>query len=250
MKRVASRIKPKSGFSYFIHLFITALIPSLVYVFVRVDLVPLALLIILLGKWRVFAVKPRHWWPYLRANAVDMLVGLSTLAFMTHSSSAGLQALFAVLYAGWLLFIKPGRSTLLVSIQALFAQVLGLTALFLLFDDVALGVLVVGAGVISYVCARHFLANFDEVHAPFFAHAWGYCSAALAWVMGHWLVYYFGVFAQPALLSTIFAFSIGSLYYLEQKDKLSKGLQRQIVFLLIVTTVVVIVFSDWGDKAI
>ncbi len=250
MKNVASKIKPKSGFSYFIHLFFVALVPTLVYVAVRVDLVPLALLIILLGKWRIFAVRPRHWWPNLRANAVDILVGLSVLGAMVQSNSASSQAIFAVLYGLWLLLLKPRSSAVYVALQALVAQTASVTVLFLLGDDAHLALLVLATGIIGYVSTRHFLASFDEPHAPLYSHAWGYFCAALTWVLGHWTLYYIGVVAQISVLITFIGFSLGALYYLEQQDKLSKLLQRQIVFLLIAVTVVVVVFSDWGDRAI
>lgn len=250
MKKIASKIKPKSGFSYFVHLIFVALVPTLMYIAVRVELVPLALLIVLLGKWRVFSVRPRHWWPNLRANAVDVLVGVSILGFMTTTSSAGMQALLAVIYALWLLLLKPRSETYYVAIQALVAQAVAAAALFLIGDGTALGLLVIAAGVIGYLCARHFMASFDEPHAPLYAHSWGYFCAALTWVLGHWTLYYVGVVAQAAVLMTFIGFSLASLYYLEQQDKLSKLLQRQILFLLVAVTIVVIVFSDWGDRAI
>lgn len=250
MKNVVSKIKPKSGFSYFVHLFFVALVPSLVYIAVSVDLEPLALLVILLGKWRVFAVRPRHWWPNLRANAVDILVGLSVLGGMVHATSAGTRIALAVLYGFWLLLLKPRSTQAYVALQALIAQAASITVLFLLGDSAHLTLLVLCTGLIGYVCTRHFLASFDEPHAPLYAHTWGYFCAALAWVLGHWTLYYVSVVAQIAVLITFISFSLGALYYLEQKDRLSKLLQRQIVFLAIAVTVVVVVFSDWGDRAI
>lgn len=250
MKNVASKIKPKSGFSYFIHLFFVALVPTLVYIAVRANLVPLALLVILLGKWRIFAVRPRHWWPNLRANAVDILVGLSVLGAMVESSSIGVHAGIAVLYGLWLLLLKPRSAPIYVALQALVALSSAISVLFLIGNSAHLMVLVLATGMVGYVCARHFLASFDEPHAPLYAHSWGYFCAALAWLLGHWTLYYVGVVAQISVMITVIGFSLAALYYLEQKDKLSKLLQRQIVFLLIAVTVVIVVFSDWGDRAI
>lgn len=250
MRRVTSKIKPKSGFSYFFHLFFTALIPILMYVFVRVELVPLALLIILLGKWRVFAVQPRHWWPNIRANGVDILVGVASLGFMVETSSVGLQAAIAAVYGLWLLLLKPRSDALSVSLQALIAQSSALVALFLLWDSQPLGLLVVSAGMISYLCARHFFTNFDEPHTPLYAHVWGYFTASLTWVLGHWLLFYADIVAQPAVMATVLGFGIAALYYLERNDRLSKLLQRQILFIILAITVVIVIFTDWGDRTI
>jgi hypothetical protein len=255
MKNVASKIKPKSGFSYFIHLFFVALVPTLVYVTIRVDLVPVALLVILLGKWRIFAVQPRHWWAHLRANAVDILFGLATLGAMVEASSQGLQIVLAVMYGLWLLLLKPRSTPFFVSLQALIAQTYALTTMYLLWGGASIFLLVLATGIVGYLCARHFMASFDEPHAPLYAHSWGYFNAALAWVLSHWLVYFpgppdGGPVAQIVLLITTLGFGFASLYYLEQKDKLSIIIRRQILFLMLAITVVVLVFSEWGDKAI
>lgn len=250
MKRVASKIKPKNGFAYFIHIFLTALLPTLVYVLVGVDLALLALLVILLSKWRIFAVKPRHWWPSIRANGADILFGFAVLGFMVEINSVGARAGLAVLYGLWLLFLKPRSDTLSVSLQALMAQTAALFALFLVWDDAPLGLLVVSAGLITYLCARHFFTNFDEPHTPLYAHVWGYFGAALTWLLGHWLLYYANAIAQPAVMLSVISFGLAALYYLEQNDRLSVLLQRQILFITLAVLTVMVVLSDWGDKAV
>jgi hypothetical protein len=249
MNRIASRIKPKSGFSHFIHLFFTILIPVLVYVFVRWNFLPLALIIILLSKWRMFAVRPRHWWPNIRANAVDITVGISILVFMNETTAATMQIMWAGIYGLWLLFLKPRSGVLMVSLQALVGQVTGLMAVWLAWGNQPIALLVFVNGLICYVTARHFFTNFDEPHAALFAHTWGYFSASLVWVLTHWLLFY-GVIAQPTLLLTVIGFGLGGLYYLEQTDRLSVFLRRQFLFIMIAIIVVVLAFSDWGDKTV
>jgi len=245
----SNRLKPKSGFSHFIHLFFTILMPILVYVVLQWHIVPLALAIILLSKWRMFAVRPRHWWPNIRANAVDIIVGISTLVFMVESNGQLMQLAWAGLYGLWLIFLKPRSGTAMVAIQALVAQTAGLMAIWLGWGDKPLVVLVGGTGIICYISARHFFTNFDEPYAPLFSHAWGYFGAALAWVLGHWLVFY-GVLAQPTLLLSVIGFGLSALYYLEHSDRLSVLLRRQFIFIMISIIFIVLVFSDWGDKTV
>lgn len=50
MKRVTDKLKPVNGFSHILHLFLTVLLPLVVYVLVRLNLVQLAILIIILSK--------------------------------------------------------------------------------------------------------------------------------------------------------------------------------------------------------
>ncbi len=78
---------------------------------------------------------------------------------------------------------------------------------------------------------------------------WGYSAAALVWLLGHWLLFY-GFLAQPVLLLTVIGLGSASLYYLEETDRLSILLRRQVVFIMLAVIVVVLIFSDWGDKVV
>jgi hypothetical protein len=244
-----ARIKPKSGVSHLLHIGLTALLPALVYILVRINVVPLALMVILLSKWRMLAVKPRHWPANIRANAVDLLVGTSILVFMAHSGTNLWQIIWAVTYGIWLLSIKPGSSMLMVSLQALLAQTAGFMALFLRWGDIPIAGLVLASWVIAYASARHFFSVFDEPMTPFLSYVWGYFAAALVWVLSHWLLFY-GVLAQPTLLLSVIGFGLSTLYYLEKTDRLSILIRRQLVFVMVAIIIIVITFSDWGDKAI
>jgi hypothetical protein len=250
MKRLLAKIKPSRGFEHFLHLGLVTLLPIIVFVLVRLPGMSLAaLIVILLSKWRIFAVRPRFWPAIIRANSVDIIVGVSLLAFMVHTESMLLQAGWAVLYGVWLLFIKPKTSTFMISIQAAIGQLLGLMALFLIWNGGPLYGLVLAAGGICYLVARHFFDSYDEVYARLLANVWGYFGAALMWILGHWLLYY-GFIAQPTLLITTIGYGLGALYYFDHNNKLSIMLRRQFIFIMIAIIVVVLAFSDWGGKVV
>src|SRR5688572_27259291 len=116
MRALPNKLKPTSGFSHFFHIGLTALLPVLLFVLIRIRFVQLGLALILLSKWRMFAVRPRYWPANVRQNAVDIIVGVSFLIFMANSVTAAWQLSWAVFYAVWLLFIKPKSSVLWVSI--------------------------------------------------------------------------------------------------------------------------------------
>ena len=209
----------------------------------------MAVAIILIGKWRMIAVKPRHWPANFRANGVDIIVGLSLLIFMVHSGSFMFQLFWAVSYALWLLFIKPASSLFMVSLQAIIGQTLGLMALFLSWGDASSAVLALAAWAICYACARHFFTSFEEPMTRFLSYMWGYFAASLVWLLSHWLLFY-GLIAQPTLLLSVLGFGLAGLYYLEKTDRLSILLRRQLIFVMVAIIVIVVAFSDWGDKAI
>src|SRR3954447_5805850 len=100
--RLPSRIKPVKGFSHLAHIALLILLPILAYVLVRIDFVSLAILLIFLSKWRMFAVRPRYWLANLVANGVDIIVGISLVLFMANTSIVWWQIFWTVLYAIWL----------------------------------------------------------------------------------------------------------------------------------------------------
>jgi len=249
MKPLIAKIKPASGFSRVVYLVINILLPLVVYVLVRMDFVVLALAAILLSKWRMFAVRPRFWPAHIRANAVDIIVSVSLLLFMINSGSQLIQLVWVAVYMGWQVVLKPASDTLMISIQALVGLLFGLMAIFVAWGDGPLYGLVVLTGTVCYLAARHFFDSFDEPYAKLLSYIWGYFGAAMTWVLGHWLLYY-GVVAQPVLLLLAIGYGLAALYYLDHHDRLTKGLRRQFVFIMVAIIVIVVIFSDWGDKIV
>lgn len=244
-----ARIKPVGGFSRIVHILLLVLLPLSVFVFVRLRFYEMATALVLLSKWRMLAVKPRHWPANVRANAVDIIVGLSLLIFMIHSGSQLVQLIWTLLFAFWLLGLKPRSDQLSVTLQALVAQSLGLSAIFVQWGEASLYVLVLLAWLVCYMSARHFFTSFDEPLGRFLSSVWGYFAAALMWLLGHWLLFY-GVVAQATLLLSVTSFGLASIYYLERTDRLSLGLRRQVVFVMIAVVMIVLVFSNWGDRTV
>ncbi len=249
MKQRLKKIRPASGFSNILHIGFTLALPLLVYAFVRINLLQLAILLILISKWRVLAVRPRHWPAYIRANAVDMIAGVSFAIFMSQTSSVVWQLIWAATYAVWLLLIKPSNTIFGMSSQALIGQTLGLMALYMQWGGEPLYVIIIGTWVICYFSARHFFSSFDDPYGRFLGDTWAYFAGSLAWVLGHWLLYY-GIVAQPTLILTVLGFGMGTMYYLAQDSRLTKLVSRQITFIMVAVIVVIIVFSQWSDKVI
>lgn len=249
MRPLLRKLKPASGFAHFLHLALVVILPVAVFVLVRLDFVQLALSIIVLSKWRMFAVRPRFWAANIRANAVDLMVGLSIVAFMTQTHSFWLQLAYAALYAIWLVAIKPATGTFMITGQAFIGQLAGLMALYLVWDKGPIYGLTFVTGLICYVSARHFLDTFDEPYARMLAYVWGYFGAALAWLLSHWLLFY-GAVAQVTLLLSSLGYGLAVLYYLDHYDRLGKAARRQFIFIMLAIVLVVLVFSDWGDKVI
>ncbi len=249
MKQFINKITPSRGFSYVLYIVLNAVLPLLVFLLVRMSFVQLALSLILLSKWRMFAVRPRFWAANIRANAIDIVVGVSVLAFMVASGSELLQLSWVVLYVGWLIGIKPRGETIWVSLQAIIGLAAGLMALFLTWSHAPLFILVGSVGVLCFFAAHHFFYSFDEPYMGLLSYTWAYFGAALTWILGHWLLFY-GPIAEPTLLLVSLGVGLGSLYYLDHFDKLNYSVRRQVVFIMVAVFLVVLTFSDWGGKIV
>jgi hypothetical protein len=249
MRPLIAKIKPASGFSRVVYLGFNILMPLVVFVMVRMSFVPLAFAVILLSKWRMFAVRPRFWPAHIRANAVDIIVSVSLLLFMINSGSMLMQMVWVLVYIGWQVVLKPLSSVQMISLQALAGLLFGLLAIFVQWGDSPLYWLVPLTGLVCYLSARHFFDNFDEPYAKLLSYVWGYFGAALTWVLGHWLLYY-GVVAQPVLLLVAIGYGLAALYYLDHYDRLTQALHRQFIFIMIAIVLIVVIFSDWGDKIV
>jgi hypothetical protein len=249
MRPLIAKVRPTAGFAKVLHIGLLVFLPVAIFVLIRLDFVQLAFSLVLLSKWRMVAVKPRFWPANIRANAVDIIVGLSVVTFMVQSGNVATQLLWVALYAVWLIAIKPGGSLLMVSAQAFIGQICGLMALYLAWVNGPLYGLTLLTGLICYFAARHLFDSFDEPYAKLLSYMWGYFGAALGWLLAHWLIYYRFI-AQPTLLLCTLGYGLAVLYYLDHTDRLSKTVRRQFVFVMIAIVLVVLTFSEWGDKVV
>lgn len=249
MRPLIAKVRPTAGFAHVLHIGLLALLPLAIFVLVRLNFVQLAFSLVLLSKWRMVAVRPRFWLANIRANSIDIIVGLSVVLFMVKSSTIGVQIAWVGLYALWQIILKPANSPLMVSVQAFIGQLCGLMAVYLAWVTGSLYGLTFLTGLICYYSARHFFDSFDEPYAKLLSYLWAYFGAALAWVLGHWLIFY-GFVSQPVLLLSTLGYGIAVLYYLDHTDKLNKTIKRQFVFVMLAIVMVVLALSNWGTKVV
>lgn len=184
--------KRRSLLSEFIYIMLNlALAAALLAVVWAINSPYAAFGLILLSKWRILAVRPRYWFANLQANMVDIIVGLSTVVLLYAANGAtAVQAVLAVLYAGWLLFVKPRSKRAYVAIQAGVAIFLGVTALLTVSFDWISSPVVILMWVIGYSAARHVLGSYDEAHISFYSLVWGLVFAEIGWLAYHWTFAY------------------------------------------------------------
>lgn len=249
VRGLRARIKPAKGFSHLFYLALNALLPILAYILVRIDFVAIAIFLIFLSKWRMFAVRPRYWLANLISNGVDIMVAISLVVFMASSTVVWWQLFWTVVYGAWLIWLKPRYDVLSVSAQAMIGQLLGLSLLYIKFGDASITALVAGTWLVTYLAARHYLTSFEEVHGPLLAHVWAYFSACLAFILGHWLLFY-GTVAQIIVILTTIGYGLAGLYYLDATERLPKPLERQMLGIMAAILIIIVLFSNWSGATL
>ena len=222
-----------------------------------IDLSLVAYLLILLSKWRIFAVSQHYWIPHLKSNSCDLVVGISTVALINtpyFSTNLTASAFIALLYVGWLIVIKPlshdwGRST-----QALICQFYGLSALWLHLDGALSGLVAIPlAWLVGLIAANHFLnatQTEDSLLRSTLVMIWGLFIACLAWLSWVWSISYVlpsGVFAIPqiAIIATLSGYFTGQIINgLLKKDLTRQNVLQNTIFFIGIMAII-IVFSPW-----
>lgn len=243
------RLKPARGFSHILHTVLVVAVPILAYILVRIDFVGIAISLVLIAKWRIVAVRPRYWLTNLLSNGIDIIVSISFVIFMATTPVTWWQLFWLGLFIVWMVWLKPRSDVLSVAGQAMFGQLIGLVVLYLKFGDASLGWLMLGTWMITYLAARHYLTSFDEPHAPLLAHVWAYFAAGLAFVLGHWLLFY-GLMAQIIIILTTVGYGIATLYYMDATEKLTPRFERQALLFIVAILLIVILFSDWSGVTV
>lgn len=236
------------SFSNIAHALLNAILPIVVLSLVRLGLNELALGLVILSKWRIFAVQPRHWLANLRSNAIDIIVNLATLAFIIDASTFTAQLAWTVWYIVWLIVIKPRSNTFAVAVQAISGLFLGLSGLYL-FTGLNEVFVLLGVWLIATSTARHFLGSYEEPYTRPLSYLWGLFVVELAWVLHRWTLAYFGV-PQLALIVGVIGYTLASLYDQSKREVISSKIVRQHLVLATVIVIVIIAMADWSGTGL
>ena len=161
--------------------------------------VAFAIILVMVSKWRVFAVRPRYWWANFQSNLVDFIVSVSVVIHLYTINSApigdslklGLLVLLTITYILWLLFIKPRSKRSFMVLQSGVAVFMGTSALFTVSYNWPVSVVVLIVWLIGFTAARHVLSSYDdETHSILLSLVWGLIMAEIAWVAYHWAIAY------------------------------------------------------------
>jgi hypothetical protein len=213
----------------------------------------LGVLLVILSKWRVVAVQPRYWWLNIKANLVDFIVGASLVLLVYY---AGMEFNFAhvvltVIYAIWLVLIKPRSSEFMTEVQAMTAIFFGMGAAVLVGASLNPLALVIFSFVIGYGASRHVLVQSEDHDFSLIAFVFGLILAEVSFVLYHWLIMYsFGgtgvVVSQVAIVASLLALVLGKGYKsaLRRDGKIrAADVTMPAIFSVIIVVLMVLYFS-------
>ena len=209
-----------------------------------------ALVLVLLSKWRVFALRPRFWWVNIKANFVDFLVGVSYVGLLYLSTgNLPVMLLLAVGYGVWLLYVKPRSDHSSVMLQAGISQFVALTVLFSLSIIVNEFFIILGCFGVGYIVARHVMANYEEDRAELISYLWGLVVSQLGWLLYRWTITYdvglpFKI-PQIALLTLVISMAAAKLYAAAKAHRLNMSLVRSTAIFSGVLIAFILIFARW-----
>jgi hypothetical protein len=214
----------------------------------------LGILLVVVSKWRIFAVRKRYLWLNIKSNLVDLIVGLSVVLLSYYAGSALLPIHFVlmVVYVIWLLIIKPMSSESATMAQSLIAVFLGISATTIMSASVHQVLAVFLAFLVGYAASRHVLSQTSDRDYTLTTLVCGLIFAEVAWLCSSWsIMYSFGEtgikIPQVAIILTVFAFVYNyarQAMVRYQNDFRFRNIIGPVLFGVILVGIIVLFFSN------
>lgn len=219
-----------------------------------------AFILVLLSKWRVFAVRPQFWAANIQANSVSAIISVGYVIFLYTISISGMgdtkifivQSLLALLDIGWLLYLKPKSKRKFIVAQAAVALFVGVTSVYVVAYDWVVSPVVLMIWLVGYSTAHHVLNSYDEEnHIVLLSLLWGLIMAEIGWLAYHWTIAYQIPIINSVLLPQIsiivvclgfMAYKSYDSYYHNQKIRMSDIL-LPLIFTVIFISVLMLFFN-------
>ena len=214
----------------------------------------LGIVLVLMSKWRMLAVRPRYLWANIKSNLVDIIVGISVVILTYHAGMKILPVDFilAGFYVVWLLIIKPKSSETATMVQSLIAVFLGMNSAVMMTASLDPIVLCLIAFLIGYSASRHILMQSGDKDFTLSTLVCGLIFAEVSLVSSFWtIIYTFGStgirIPQLAIILTIIAFvyiCVRQAVVKYQEDFRFKHMLGPVLFGFILIAVILIGFSN------
>ena len=228
----------------------------------------IGVVLVLLSKWRMIAVRPRYWLLNIKSNLVDMIVGVGVVLLIYYAglsigadawvlSMAGMELTIAhifwmIVYMVWLIWLKHKTSEMMTEMQALVAVLVGMSAAMLVLGTADVIFMVLASFVIGYGAMRHVLAQSEDYDFTLITLVMGLVLAEVSWVLYHWtIILNYGVtqikIPQVAVMGTLVTFIVMKVYKaaVRHDGKIrARDVWKTVVFSVFLMVLMLVWFSD------
>lgn len=211
------------------------------------------ILLVLVSKWRMFAVRSRYLWVNIKSNLVDLIVGVSIvlLAYFAGTAFLPVHFILMAIYSVWLIFIKPLSTEMATMIQSLVAVFLGMSATVIATANLNSVVLALFSFLVGYAISRHVLAQSNDKDFTLTTLVCGLVFMEIAILLHYWnIIYTFsrtGIrIPQTAIILSIFAFvySYGRKAMIKYQDDFRfKHILGPVIFGVVLCGIIFLFFS-------
>ena len=179
---ILGKLKGRNITSSILHILFNAVFATMVFLAINIGgQIEVALILILVSKWRIFAVRSRYWGVNILANLVDIVVGFGMvgLIYLAGAIQGQLgfwtQIFITLLYATWLISLFVG-TWVVMAVAHNFSSIPFLVELLLF--------------IIGYSSARHVLSTHKEEQVQTLSLIFGLIVAEIGWLASHWTIGY------------------------------------------------------------
>ena len=238
-----------------VHIFLNILLGISVVLITVFSGTPLfGLILVLVSKWRVFAVRSRYIWLNIKSNLVDLIVGISIVLLTYYAGNTLLPVDFLLMafYIIWLTIIKPQSNETATLVQSLSAVFLGMSTVTFIASGQNPLLTILLAFLVGYSASRHVLSQTSSNDFTLTTLVCGLVFAEIAWLCQSWaIIYTFGAsgirIPQVAIIMTIFAFVYNyarQAMIRYQDDFRFRHIIAPVLFGVILVGIIVIWFSN------
>lgn len=212
----------------------------------------IAIILVLISKWRTLAVRPRYWFANIKSNMVDVIfsLGISSLMFVVREYDFYIQADLIFAYIAWIIFIKPLSSKFWMKIQALVSVFVGVSAVYVISGTWNSAFVVFLGFLVGYASFRHVLSSGKSSNIDLLSLFWGMIFAEICWMLNYFVVGYrfFGLkdilIPQASVVLTLISF-LGAEFieFSRKKSKHNSEILLPAFFVILTCCVILIGFS-------
>jgi len=245
-------VRHRTRLSELVYLTLNLALPAVLFLLVRAfgGSPVVAIVLLVLSKWRVLAVRPRYWFINLKTNLIDLIVGVSFVYLLVAAKNSDVAQLGLVaLYIAWLVYLKPKSRRHFMAMQAGIGQFVGLSALFMFSYQLDVFSVTVLAWIIGYSATRHVIGAYEEEHLEMIGVVWGLIIAELSWLAFHWTLSYpllSGIaIPQVAAFATVLSFGAYNLYDIAKHGRPNDRRKRLTVVVTGALLLIILIFARW-----